>query len=81
MPHQQAVTNNTHEFAQWILNISDGTNTSSKGEELIKIATDILLKKGDCGEHISKFVGNVLPAGFLRRKSKIMSKEQNSSQD
>lgn len=35
------------EFAEWILNIGDVKNTSSEGEELIKIQNDILLKKGN----------------------------------
>ena len=35
------------EFADWILNIGNGTNTSSEGEEWIKIPNDILLKKGN----------------------------------
>lgn len=47
MPQQQALTNTACEFAHQILNISDGINTSSKGEELIKIPSEMLLKKGD----------------------------------
>jgi hypothetical protein len=33
------------QFVDWILNINNGTNTSAESEELIKIPSDILLKK------------------------------------
>ncbi|XP_040248155.1 uncharacterized protein [Aegilops tauschii subsp. strangulata] len=83
--HDESEKQRVAEFAEWILNIGDGTNTSSEGEELIKIPSDILLKKGNdpkknnCGKHISKFAGEVSSARILRRKSNIMSKERNSS--
>jgi ATP-dependent DNA helicase PIF1 len=35
------------EFADWILNIGNGTTTSPEGDEWIKVPTDILLKKGN----------------------------------
>ncbi|KAM0832093.1 hypothetical protein ACQ4PT_065114 [Festuca glaucescens] len=34
------------DFANWILNIGNGTTTSPEGEECIKIPSDILLNKG-----------------------------------
>ena len=58
-----------------ILNIGYRTNTSSEGEELIKIPSDILLKKGNdsknCGKHIYQFAGEVSTAGIVRRESNI----------
>ena len=57
-------------------------NTTSEGEEMIKIPSAILLKKGNNNknvESISKFAGEVLSqAIFLRRKNNIMSKERNN---
>ena len=47
MPQQQVLTYTTCGFSHWILNIGEGTNTSSKGEELLKIQSNMLLKKGD----------------------------------
>jgi hypothetical protein len=36
-----------NKFADWILNIGNGTNISPEGEEWIKIPSDLLLKKGN----------------------------------
>ena len=56
-------------------------NATLEGEEMIKIPSGILIKKGNdkktIVEIISKFVGEVVSqAIFLRRKSNIMSKER-----
>jgi ATP-dependent DNA helicase PIF1 len=40
------------EFADWILNIGDGTNTSAEGEERIKIPSYILPEKGNAPKKV-----------------------------
>jgi hypothetical protein len=35
------------EFAEWILDIGNGKNTSAEGDQLIKMPSEILLKKGN----------------------------------
>jgi ATP-dependent DNA helicase PIF1 len=75
------------EFAEWILDIGNGKNTSAEGDQLIKMPSEILLKKGNdpkkgnCRKHISKFEGDVPRTGIFRRKNNLMSKERNSPRD
>ena len=67
--HDESEKQRVAEFVEWSLM---DKNTSLEGDELIKIPSDILLKKGNdsknCGKHIYQFAGEVSTAGILRRE-------------
>jgi ATP-dependent DNA helicase PIF1 len=46
MTDNETEKNKVAQFADWILNIGDGTTTTSEGEDWIKIPKDILFNKG-----------------------------------